>query len=497
MQSMVCSGNRFRTSCLLRTFKMSNNIGKNSIRTGARSVSIVFATVLVFAVLATLTRPENSMAAFWPANAVLLGMMVRYRRFANLWGWIAAGLGFGVAELAATYPFNISLLFTAANMAGALTGWLLFRLLRFSDRRLMRPLAVLYLFIICLAASIAAACVGGGALDIYLGYGIIPSFLRWMVAELANQLIILPVLLTIPSFLTLRSLVGQLTARSTWTIEHAAPSLTLVISLVLGKLVDGPGIVGFLVPALLWCAVSYSVFTTAILTMLSCSWLLLSIAGVISAFPVLSQMYEFQPSLRFGIALMSIGPLLVATINTVRNKELSELSRAAYFDVLTGLLSRSAFRERGQKLLRESIVAGRDLTAIMLDIDHFKQINDQNGHASGDKVLIDFAQLVRDRLRECDLFGRLGGEEFAILLPNTSSKQAEKIASRVRLSVQNATFTGTDNQHLKVTVSMGLVDISDCQTMKLDELLHCADQSMYAAKSSGRNIVIRHKSNAE
>ncbi|ABS17286.1 diguanylate cyclase (plasmid) [Brucella anthropi ATCC 49188] len=231
--------------------------------------------------------------------------------------------------------------------------------------------------------------------------------------------------------------------------------------------------------------------------MLSCSWLLLSIAGVIGAFPVLSQMYEFQPSLRFGIALMSLGPLLVATINAARQKELSDLSRAAYFDVLTGLLSRSAFRERGQKLLRESIVAGRDLTAMMLDIDHFKQINDQNGHASGDKVLIDFAQLVRDQLREGDLFGRLGGEEFAILLPNTSSRQAEKIASRVRLRVQNATFTGTDNQPLKVTVSMGLVDIADCPSTKLDELLHCADQSMYAAKSSGRNIVIRHKSNAE
>lgn len=135
------------------------------------------------------------MAAFWPANAVLLGMMVRYRRFATFWGWIAAALAFGVAELAATYPLNISLLFTAANMAGAPTGWLLFHLLRLSDRRLMRPLTVLYLFIICLAASIAAACVGGGALDIYLGYGITSSFLRWMVAELANQLIILPVLI--------------------------------------------------------------------------------------------------------------------------------------------------------------------------------------------------------------------------------------------------------------------------------------------------------------
>lgn len=76
---------------------MSYNIGNNSFRIDVRSVSIVFVTVLGLALLAILTKPENSMAAFWPANAVLLGMMVRYRRFATLLGWIGA-------ELAATYP---------------------------------------------------------------------------------------------------------------------------------------------------------------------------------------------------------------------------------------------------------------------------------------------------------------------------------------------------------------------------------------------------------
>nr|WP_255414855.1 GGDEF domain-containing protein [Brucella anthropi] len=171
-------------------------------------------------------------------------------------------------------------------------------------------------------------------------------------------------------------------------------------------------------------------------------------------------------------------------------------TRAAYFDVLTGLLSRSAFTERGQKLLRESIVRHLPLTVMMLDIDHFKKINDKNGHATGDKVLIEFSRLVRDQLRESDLFGRIGGEEFAILLPNTPSHQAEKTASRIRERVEKAIFLGRDGVQLNVTVSIGLVDLTGFPSTSLDDLLHYADQSLYVAKSRGRNNVVSFKARA-
>ena len=128
----------------------------------------------------------------------------------------------------------------------------------------------------------------------------------------------------------------------------------------------------------------------------------------------------------------------------------------------------------------------KDLAVLMLDIDHFKQINDQHGHAAGDKVLIEFAGLCLQSIRETDLAGRYGGEEFFILLPEIDLATAILSADRIRMAVAAHPFTLNDGNSLNVTCSIGIAMYRPEQD-DLDKLLLRADQALYQAKRQGRN----------
>jgi diguanylate cyclase (GGDEF)-like protein len=124
---------------------------------------------------------------------------------------------------------------------------------------------------------------------------------------------------------------------------------------------------------------------------------------------------------------------------------------------------------------------------MIFDLDNFKRINDQFGHAAGDIVLKDFATTVKPHLRNYDTFARIGGEEFAILLPNTKKDNTKIIAERIRVSIENSVIP-FENELLKITVSIGVTEqLSDVTTIK--EVMESADKSLYHAKCNGRNQV--------
>lgn len=162
-------------------------------------------------------------------------------------------------------------------------------------------------------------------------------------------------------------------------------------------------------------------------------------------------------------------------------------SKAARTDELTGLNNLRAFKEQADTMFAHTQRYSLPLCALLLDIDHFKQINDTYGHAAGDQVLQVVAQRLKTALREADLCGRLGGEEFAVLLASTDLHEALLIAEKLRLAIQDIVMPMIDAT-LRVTISIGVARAhEDCPDTTT--LLAQADAAMYQAKSSGRNRV--------
>ncbi len=179
---------------------------------------------------------------------------------------------------------------------------------------------------------------------------------------------------------------------------------------------------------------------------------------------------------------------LSSAATTMRDRMLAALTRAetldhlANTDILTGLANR---RMTEQFLIQQSSAAvryGRQMSVISADLDHFKQINDTYGHAKGDEVLAEIAQILIDTVRESDLVARWGGEELLIVAPETSVDQASELAERCRMAIDKQPILG-----LKITLSLGVTEFRPGET--IGSLLARADALLYKAKAAGRNLV--------
>ena len=159
---------------------------------------------------------------------------------------------------------------------------------------------------------------------------------------------------------------------------------------------------------------------------------------------------------------------------------------AAQFDSLTGAYTRGFAMEVMQRALLKAGSDGKPLGVLMLDLDHFKRINDAHGHARGDLVLKQTTHAVQSTLRAGDIVGRFGGEEFVILLPGADLKQAVGAAERCRAAVAKMEIPGAP--YLSVTASVGVAGFPD-HGEDLDGLLKASDRAMYAAKANGRNRI--------
>lgn len=183
----------------------------------------------------------------------------------------------------------------------------------------------------------------------------------------------------------------------------------------------------------------------------------------------------------------------IATDITDRKRieqELEEARREAEYlagtDVLTGLNNRRAFFKLGEQVLKEAARFERSTSLIMFDLDFFKQINDTWGHSTGDLVLKRVAEITESTIRSADILARIGGEEFAILLPQTDLEQANTLAEHIRKAFMNEAFI-INGKHLSFTASFGISSCDQCEELRLDGLLAIADNGLYEAKHAGRN----------
>ncbi|NUQ21736.1 MAG: GGDEF domain-containing protein [Gemmatimonadaceae bacterium] len=158
-------------------------------------------------------------------------------------------------------------------------------------------------------------------------------------------------------------------------------------------------------------------------------------------------------------------------------------------DVLTGCVSRRAFDSRLSREWRQARRRGSTLAVLMVDIDHFKEINDTNGHAAGDMVLAELGAIMLKTARETDTVARLGGDEFVIMLPDTAWQGAMTFAERLRRNVDEHKFKLESGQSLPITISVGVALAKGSDPVTHDELVESADRALYKAKSGGRNRI--------
>ena len=180
------------------------------------------------------------------------------------------------------------------------------------------------------------------------------------------------------------------------------------------------------------------------------------------------------------------------TIN--RANVYAEILKHATLDALTGFYNRRQLEERIKQEVANAKRQKAPLCGIMTDIDFFKSVNDTYGHAVGDLVLKTIAKVIRGQLREYDIAGRYGGEEFSILLPFTKINEAQMVAERLRKSIENKVIDiskinpESEVKTIKVTLSLGVYEIKESD--KDEDLLKKADKALYQAKNTGRNKVV-------
>ena len=193
--------------------------------------------------------------------------------------------------------------------------------------------------------------------------------------------------------------------------------------------------------------------------------------------------------LTFLMAFMALLGAGFGFVLAVCERVTQQMEVLATQDGLTGCLNRSTTDAMLAHALQRARREAAPVAFVLLDLDHFKHVNDQHGHATGDEVLRRFAATVRQRLRASDVFGRTGGEEFGLVLPGTDAGGARYLVDSIRRAVEAMVVTTDNGIAVKVTVSAGVALMAADGQVSADRLYGCADQSLYEAKRAGRNRV--------
>lgn len=441
-------------------------------------LTIVVITAIFYAVGAMLRLVEE-LSLFWPLNGVMAGVFARYVWLNRLHYYAVCYLTMLGLDALTTEWGTASLVINLSNMVFIVVVAMCVVRDKKRPSTAPGPLNALKLFAYCMVAALLCALLGAAGSVSFNSLTYLPLVADWFGEQFSTGVLIVPCILTLS---WPRSL-------PTTSLRQVMPLLALIASMGASVIIGGAGSLAFPLPALIWCAIRYSLPATCLLTFFTGATEVILVANSIIDIAVASPLQTPQMfSARLGIATMAVCPVIVSTSVAAINSLMNQVSLRADYDYLTRVYSRSGLYEALQK---RPFTTGQHMTVMLLDIDYFKNINDNYGHECGDQVLAAFAREVQEAVGEQSMVARMGGEEFAVVVTTTEPLKGVHLAESVRQRIESCPFHWR-NQTLFITVSIGVAKgrIGQGQSTSLfNQLLADADEFLYRSKKGGRNRI--------
>ena len=462
-------------------------------------------TALAFGYLATalgglaISRQAGNIATLWPPNGMLVAALLLSSRQRWMDIMIAGAIGSVSANLLNGSSMIAAGSITLANLVEASIAATIIR--RATGRRVLfqHSSDVVVLIAAAVTAALIAGALSATSAALMSGAPFITIFIKWVAGDVLGLLVVMPIAVIAHDLVTRGP--DLMMARS----SRLEAALILAGVLVVSVAVFSPNVppVQFLVmPTVLLASFRLGPLGAAVSTVIvavvgSIGTVLAARAGASTPDEVTLRVFNFQLNLAvLFLTALPIGSAMAQRAQLERDltdeKERAdhyakEMASLVNVDDLTGLATRRCFLDQLDQMAANARRVGHPLTLAMIDIDHFKPINDQYGHAVGDAVLMAIGAACRSAVRSADVIGRLGGEEFAMLMPLTDQETAFRIVDRLREAVAAIAIPTSDGRTVSVTISVGMAMFVDQQ---IDRLLLDADRALYSAKESGRNRVV-------
>lgn len=445
-----------------------------------KNFSLFFLLLLVIEMttLGIIERINGPLSLLWLTNAVSIGVLLRFYLPIDWRHFCVCAVGMMTAEFLAggglyqtilTSGINVITIFLACSFLNR------YALTSEKGEWLCSLYSVPQWLLLCQPALGIGSLLGGALLFFLYGKPYLQSSIIWYLDELLNFSVLIPAILTIPHFYkpSTQDIIRKIT--------YILPSLLLLVAM---SFIDQPLtflLVSLLIlPTLLWQALSGDLFlTTACISLNGIFFYIWTINATYSGMDIVNETY--LSVIRTGVSVLALCGLTITAAIYERDKLFSQLSRIADNDYLTGILNRRAFTRKALMLTEET---NDDIALILIDIDHFKKINDKWGHQKGDRILIEFCRRIKNILPKNKIFGRVGGEEFAILLTGISKNSFCDTTDLIVTEIARQPLL-IGNELFPVTISAGMVRKSYGQTY--ETLFNLADQALYQAKNGGRN----------
>jgi diguanylate cyclase (GGDEF)-like protein len=422
---------------------------------------------------------NQSVTAVWPPTGLALAALW-------IWGyrmWPAVARGAFLANITTAGPVTSVLGITTGNTLEALVGVFLLRLTGFkpSLERVRDVLSLVFCAgILSTTVSATVGVISLASADLVPHGQTLQTLRVWWSGDLGGDLVVASALLVLASRPHLE--------RRPWMWAEGAALLAALVALTTVAFASDASFFYIAFPIVSWIALRFRQVGTVVAGLITSAIAIWFTARGQGPFTGGSQDAELLRSQTF-VGIVTITGLLTAALVTGRRRAEQQLRHLAEHDPLTGLLNSRRFIAELNRWIAHDSRYGEQGAVLLLDVDHFKEVNDGFGHAAGDDVIARLGDVLRERVRSTDVVGRLGGDGFSILLPRASEEQAVTLAIDLLTKVREGIGVDRGNHTMSVSVSIGVSHFGAGLDLDAEQVLASADAAMYEAKEAGRDRV--------